>query len=133
MPGINGCWKLQTMQGIDAQGNMMLPWGENIDGLLIYDPSGWMSLQIVKLYPQPDDTETFHSYFGRFEVDYNQKIITHTIQSGSKKEWINSIQTRCFNIKENNLELKSPPIELANNLLFEIITTWSKINDQKNK
>src|SRR6266702_826936 len=55
-----GAWQLISVETIGARGEITYPfYGRKPQGLLIYDPSGWMSIQIVS-DPKPivpkDDT-----------------------------------------------------------------------------
>src|SRR5260221_10232537 len=52
--GLVGTWRLVSIETLRSNGEVTYPfYGKHPEGLLIYDPSGWMSVQIVS-DPKPD-------------------------------------------------------------------------------
>ena len=47
-PSVVGTWRLVSYEDRPAQGPMRLPYGTNPKGLLMYDATGHMSIQIMK-------------------------------------------------------------------------------------
>src|SRR5260221_1333512 len=46
--GLVGTWRLVSIETLRSNGEVIYPfYGKHPEGLLIYDPSGWMSVQIV--------------------------------------------------------------------------------------
>lgn len=94
-----GAWRLLTIETIRANGGIIYPfYGEHPQGLLIYDRSGWMSVQIVSdpkpTVPTSDTRETFlaaapaekataidgyYAYFGTWTVDTARSTVIHRI------------------------------------------------------
>jgi hypothetical protein len=98
-----GVWQLLTIQMIGPNGPMTDPfYNEGSTGVLIYDPSGWMSVQIVG-QPRPDmdvsasrpgraDSaeedrlkaevlDSYYAYFGTWTYDETSSTVTHHIKS----------------------------------------------------
>ncbi len=96
-----GTWRLTSITRITPQGSEPDPfYGDHCSGLLIYDPSGWMSVQIAAatrpLTPTPElrapgtaqDAQreaalfdTYYAYFGTWRYEASRGIVTHTIVS----------------------------------------------------
>jgi len=97
-----GAWRLVSIQILGPRGAMMDPfYNADSTGLLIYDASGWMSVQIVgqqrpamqasSSRPTHDTAadaqlkaavlDTYYAYFGTWEYDEASSTVTHHIQS----------------------------------------------------
>jgi hypothetical protein len=95
-----GAWQLVSVETIGPRGEITYPfYGRKPQGLLIYDPSGWMSIQIVSdpkpLVPKNDTRDGFmkspvaeraaaadgyYAYLGTFTIDANASSVTHHIK-----------------------------------------------------
>ena len=95
-----GTWRLVSVETLRPNGEVIYPfYGKHPEGLLIYDPSGWMSVQIISdpkpLVPKADSREAFlastttekaaaadgyYAYFGRWTVDAANSTVTHHIE-----------------------------------------------------
>src|SRR5579884_2734608 len=95
-----GAWRLLTVETIRANGEVIYPfYGKHPEGILIYDRSGWMSVQIVSdpkpTVPVDSSREGFlaasptekvaaingyYAYFGTWTVDASGSTVTHYIQ-----------------------------------------------------
>lgn len=98
-----GAWKLVSIQYASPQGPAVDDlFGPNPAGLIIYDRSGWLSVQIVTSnrpeMKQPDSrtngvmtTEqaqlsaaafnSYYAYFGKWELDEQTGIVTHRLEA----------------------------------------------------
>jgi hypothetical protein len=95
-----GAWRLISVETKRPSGEIIYPfYGKDPQGLLIYDRTGWMSVQIVS-DPQPTVPNTtsrevfltapsaekvaaidgFYAYYGTWTVDPSGSIVTHHIQ-----------------------------------------------------
>ena len=95
-----GTWRLISIETLRSNGEVIYPfYGKHPEGLLIYDSSGWMSVQIISdpkpLVPKADSREAFlastttekaaaadgyYAYFGTWTVDAANSTVTHHIQ-----------------------------------------------------
>jgi hypothetical protein len=98
--GLMGAWRLISAETTRPNGEVIYPfYGKHPEGLLIYDRSGWMSVQIVSdpkpnlptassresfLASAPSEKVTaingFYAYFGTWAVDASGATVTHHIQ-----------------------------------------------------
>jgi Lipocalin-like domain len=98
-----GVWRLLSIQRVGRNGPTIDPfYGTDSTGILVYDPSGWMSVQIVGKHrpameapasrPTLTDTprdaqlkaavlDTYYAYFGTWRFDEVTSTVTHDIQS----------------------------------------------------
>ncbi|HSE99024.1 MAG TPA: lipocalin-like domain-containing protein [Blastocatellia bacterium] len=90
-----GAWKLISVEDYEAGGGVTYPYGRNPAGLLIYDASGYMSVQIMRRDREPlssdkweetraeeikSTVEGFTAFFGTYEVDEQKKTIIHRVE-----------------------------------------------------
>jgi Lipocalin-like domain len=98
-----GAWRLQSIQLIGPNGPMVDPfYNEGSTGMLIYDRSGWMSVQIAgqsraavdvpASRPLQNNTpqdaqrkaqalDTYYAYYGTWDFDEAASTVTHHIVS----------------------------------------------------
>lgn len=90
-----GAWRLVSVEDRGPDGAMTSPYGEHPVGLLLYDKTGRMSVQIMRSDRRPlssndwDETsaeevksavEGFTAFFGTYEIDEAESIITHRVE-----------------------------------------------------
>jgi hypothetical protein len=98
-----GAWRLQSIEIVGPKGATTDPfYGEGSSGILIYDASGWMSVQIVGPHriavdvpgsrPAQSGTvedarrnaavlDTYYAYFATWEFDQAKSTVTHHVVS----------------------------------------------------
>jgi hypothetical protein len=98
-----GAWRLVSIQILGPNGPMADPfYNSDPSGMLVYDASGWMSVQIAgqprpamdaaASRPTPTDTaevarlkaavlDTYYAYYGTWELDEATSTVTHHIKS----------------------------------------------------
>jgi hypothetical protein len=98
-----GAWRLLSIQRVGPNGPTIDPfYGTDSTGILVYDPSGWMSVQIVGRHrpemeapasrPTQSDTaqdtqlkaavlDTYYAYFGTWHYDEVTSTVVHDVKS----------------------------------------------------
>lgn len=119
-----GAWSLVSAETLRENGPSTPAFGARISGLLIYDRSGEMSLQIVGERPSVGDVETYqaltpedrmvfldtyYAYFGLFEVDEAAHVVTHRVRGSLRPNELGINYRRQFGIDGDRLTLASPP------------------------
>ena len=119
-----GTWKLVSSEFRRSDGEVTYPMGRNASGMLMYDASGHMSVQIIR-----PDRPTFASgdqlkgtleeiksafegcvaYFGTYEVNEEKGSVTHHVEGSSFPNWVGTDQRRFFEFYGNRLTLSTPP------------------------
>jgi len=94
-PKLWGAWRLVSVQGTDPILNLKY---KNPTGIIMYDPSGWMSVQIAiqgerkpfskgpglgALEEKANAFDSFGSYYGTYTVDVKAQTIKHLIKDSS--------------------------------------------------
>ena len=113
-----GTWKLLLYEDRPAGGKPEYPYGEKAVGLLIYDSTGHMSVQISQP-PVPKDRSGKHkagtdeeraaaytAYFGTYTVDWAKQIITHRVEGNLYPAYVGTSHERPFELTGDRLLLK---------------------------
>jgi hypothetical protein len=139
----HGAWRLEANVFRDEHGAETYPFGEDCRGLIMYDPSGMMSVQMIRadrpLFPSEDihglDEETLraafeglNTYFGRFEVDAQRQVVIHHVEGASLPNRAGSSQERRYEFQGDLLLLRSPQRLLGGRLLTGELR-WRKVVD----
>lgn len=118
--GLVGTWRFESYEDRDAAGAIVRPYGAAPAGLLIYDATGHMAVQIMKT-PPPDvasnDWERFTvpekvalydgyvAYFGRFEVDTARRVVIHLPEADLSRLYIGRREERHYELAGDQLVL----------------------------
>lgn len=110
-----GSWGLVSYERVLASGEVLRPFGDSPSGLILYQASGFMSVQVSVGSPakfasddpfQPSAEEaaeawrTYFGYWGSFEVDTDRGVVVHRIEGSSFSNWIGTEQVRHFRFDE---------------------------------
>lgn len=136
-----GAWRLVANTFRDEAGHLSHPFGEDCRGLLVYDRSGMMSVQMIRPdrppFPSEDimglDDHTLraafeglNSYFGRFEVDEARQVVIHHVEAASLPNRFGSQQLRHYAFDNGELLLRAPPRLLGGRQLTAELR-WRKV------
>lgn len=120
-----GTWILVSLENIREDGSRFSPVGSNPKGILIYDATGHMSVQImgserVKFAAgsflegtEEENKAAVHgviSYFGRYSVDEASHTVTHHIERSVFPNWDGTEPKRMFKLIGDELTLTTPPV-----------------------
>ena len=130
-----GAWRLVSFEEETSDGEIVYPYGENPIGLLIYDSSGRMSVQIMRSDREPFSsnewqsvpaeeikkaTEGFTAFFGSFEVDADNKTVIHRVEGHVLPGSVGKVLLREFEFAGDLLILKPSP---NRRVIWERVTT----------
>lgn len=117
---IVGTWRLIIYEDHPDHRPIEYPFGKNPVGLLIYDKTGHLAIQIMKT-PHPkvasgDDEkitseekiallDSYVAYFGTYSVDWKRHIVTHKVEADLYDVFVGTTQERPFELKGNRLTL----------------------------
>jgi hypothetical protein len=133
-----GAWTLVSAETLPVEGDPTPAFGDQASGVLIYDPSGEMSLQIagdrpavgsVEIYQslRPIDRmvflDNYYAYFGTYEVDEAAHWVIHRVRASLRPNESGVSYHRKFAIEGDRLTLASPPethagVTVASRLIF---------------
>jgi hypothetical protein len=107
-----GTWVLVAVDNIYPDSSRVHPYGDNPQGMLMFDANGNYAIQILKaIRPKivsgdknkctPEEyaalVQGSNSHFGKYLVDEVNKSITFTITHASFPNWEGTVQKRLFN------------------------------------
>jgi hypothetical protein len=115
-----GGWKLVSIDKVLVTGEVFSAdeWlGKNPSGLIIYDASGYMSVQIMR-DPQENNVFRYYAYFGPYEVNEKEGFVLHHIKGSLWPEEVGVTYKRNFKMVGNRIMLTTPSLR---RLTFERI------------
>jgi Lipocalin-like domain len=144
--GLVGAWRLVSIETIRPNGEAIYPfYGRHPEGLLIYDRSGWMSVQIVSdpkpTVPLDSSREGFlaappaekvaavngyYAYFGTWTVDPSASTVTHRIQQSLYPAERGEEGVRHLILQGNRLTLTAKAHEMGED--HERRLVWERIS-----
>lgn len=135
-----GPWRVVSLDMKSLEGEVLHPYGEAPQGMLIYDASGYMSVVLMRpgrprfLGGDPlsssaeeikEAFEGFDAYSGRYELDLEKGIVTHHLEASRFPNWEGTNQVRTFELSGDRLILSTPPI-LAWGTEWVINVVWQR-------
>ncbi len=141
-PSVAGTWKLISYETVTPGGVRTFPLGEDAIGLLIYQPSGRMSVQFMRrdrptfksgdawrgtLEEERAAFEGFFSYAGRYTVDAGRGVVTHHIEISSAPNYVGTDVERTFSLSGNRVTLRTPQRQLAGQTSSSILV-WERVD-----
>lgn len=122
---IEGQWNLLAWRRVTGDGAESFPFGRDATGMLVYTASGGMIVQMSAAgRPKLDTSDPvggevadraaaysgYLAYFGRYEVKGEE--VHHIIDGSSFPNWSGALQVRPFEVKGEQLVLRTPPTEI---------------------
>lgn len=119
LKGILGAWRLLSIEDRRSNGEIVYWMGPKPRGLIIYDASGYMSVQFMRdprpvftrAYSQATPEEVrnayqgYFAYFGTYKVDTENRRITHHLHGSLRPDEVGIDYDRYFNIEGDRLIL----------------------------
>jgi hypothetical protein len=118
-----GTWRLVEFADLDKDGKWQYEYGEHPRGYLVYDATGHMHVQIMKVPPlapfpeantegQPPSPEhalaaysAYAAYFGTYTVDEKKHVVTHHVEGSLRPDYTGTDQPRPFKLEGDRLEI----------------------------
>jgi Lipocalin-like domain len=138
---IVGAWRLITFEFRKVDGNVIYPFGKRARGSIIYTESGRYSAQLMRI-DRPrfvsgdqmkgtvEEIEANYkgciSYFGTYELDFQNSLIIHHVEGSIFPNMEGRDQERFFELSENRLQLRTPPIKLDGEKAVGVLL-WERI------
>ena len=124
MKRFSGAWRLVRFEEDKPDGEVVYPYGKDALGLLIYDSSGRMSVQIMKRDRAPfastdwqrvpaeevkKTIQDFTAFFGTYEVEEANQVVVHYVEGHVLPESVGKQLRREFAFSGDVLILKPSP------------------------
>jgi hypothetical protein len=119
-----GTWRVEEYAYVDQQGKWRYWFGEHPRGYFVYDATGHVHIQLMKVpplapfsesnwdagtLPSPEHALTayaaYDAYFGTYTVDHKKHVVTHHVEGSLQPDYTNTEQPRPFRIDGDRLQL----------------------------
>lgn len=134
-----GTWAFVASEWKRADGRHANPFGAGSTGILTYDATGNMSVQIMRADRQrgPDLPPTidaafaaavpgFLAYFGTYEIDESRRVVTHSVIASSFPAWVGTQHQRRFEIDREQLTLRDD-LMTSDGVAVAAATIWRRV------
>jgi hypothetical protein len=138
-----GAWRLRsyTDEPVDGSGKSH-PMGENVQGLIMYTPDGFMSAQLMTAgrpgfasgdWFDGSDEEYraeaggYIAYSGPYAVNEVDQTLTHTMDVSLFPNWIGQTQPRIVELTEDTLKLSTAEPFMSKGQLVNSYLTWTRV------
>ena len=137
---ISGTWRLVSYQEKLLNGAVVNPFGETPQGIVIFEPGGYVSLQIMKIprvsFPAGYERataeqvkavhEAYLAYYGSWTVDETHDVILENIRASNQPYLNNQMTTQQFDLDGKRLNLRT---EFSDNgETHSVLFVWEKIH-----
>jgi hypothetical protein len=100
-PGLVGTWRLVRFEDTSSDGKVSYPFGEHPFGYFVYDPTGHLSVQIMRNPPIPPFASSpaseaevraangaYLAYFGTYRVDKAKQVLHHIVEGALNPSYV---------------------------------------------
>lgn len=137
---LTGTWRLVSYQEKMGDGSVQNPYGENPQGIAIFEPGGYFSVQMMKVprvgYPAGYDRataeqvkavqEAYLAYYGTWAVDEGHSALIENIRGSNQPHLNNQITTQRFDFQGKRLGLRTVFDTTGGQQSIEFL--WEKIH-----
>src|SRR4051812_32988670 len=119
-----GTWRIVEFADLDNDGKWIYWFGEHPRGYFVYDATGHVHIQIMKVPPvapfpesnwdkgKPPSPEhalaaytAYGAYFGTYTVDATKRVVTHHVEGSLQPDYTDTDQPRPFKLVGDRLEI----------------------------
>ena len=119
-----GTWRVVEFADLDKDGKWVYWFGEHPRGYFVYDGTGHVHIQIMKVPPLPRFPEAnwdvgtppspehavaaysaYEAYFGTYTVDDAKHVVTHHVEGSVHPDYTDTDQPRPFKLQGDRLEI----------------------------
>jgi Lipocalin-like domain len=119
-----GTWRLVEFADLGKDGKWQFQFGEHPRGYFVYDATGHVHIQIMKVPPlkpfpeaslagfKPPSPEhalaaytAYVAYFSTYTVDAEKHVVTHHVEGSLAPDFIDTDQPRPFKLEGDRLEI----------------------------
>jgi hypothetical protein len=134
-----GVWSLVAVENINPDSSKTYPYGENPQGLLIFEPNGDYAIQILKAARPKiaandknkgtaDENAALvqgnNSHFGTYSIDESKHIITFNVEHAFYPNWEGNVQPRSYTLENNILRYVVTHTTNGGNIIAVVV--WKK-------
>ena len=104
-PSIVGTWKVVVFETHNADGTVIIDFGDKPLGYFIYDGTGHVAIQMME-NPAKKDPPAAFAYFGTYTVDAARGIVIHHVEGAvdqRSRQYIGRDERRPFRLEGDHL------------------------------
>ena len=123
---IVGTWRLIRYEDTAKDGSISRPYGEHPKGYFVYDPTGHLSIHIMRDPPTPPLAsgewkrategekarayDGYVGYFGTYRIDREKQVLHHIVEGALNPMYTGTVQDRPYQLEGDVLviELTDP-------------------------
>ena len=139
---LTGEWRLVSSEFHTSDGEVSHPLGEDAQGLAIFTESGYLSAHLMRRGRPPFASgdqasgtmeemraalQGYVAYYGPCEVDTENRTLTTHVEGSMLPNWVGGEQVRFYELSENRLVLKTPPISFGDVEITGVLS-WEKLS-----
>ncbi len=139
--GFAGVWRLISSEFRMSDGKVIYPLGEDALGQVIFSESGYMSAQLMRQarpgFASGDQAsgtaeeikaafQGYVAYYGPCRIDVSEKTLITDVEGSLYPNWVGSKQVRFYELSDQRLILKTPPIPFGEGELTGVLT-WERV------
>ena len=137
-----GTWRLLESFSDRPSGRVPFPLGREVSGRINYDLAGNMAAQLMGAGRVPfssrnpqevanaeyrDAFQSYTAYFGTYTIDVAAGSVTHHVQGATVPNWPGNDQLRYFELKDDLLILRTPPMRGNDGEKSVHTLVWQKV------
>ncbi len=137
-----GAWKLLVLE-FRSDGQVVYPAGRDATGMCLYDATGHVSLQIMRLdrprFTGPDilagtadelvaAAKGYIAYGGTYVEDSRHGVVVHHVTHSLFPNWVGTDQVRFFKRQGDRLFTAAPTVAVAGHLM-DAMLLWELLTD----
>ena len=137
---VPGTWRLVSYEEKLTTGDIVNPYGDTPQGMAIFEPGGYVSVQIMKIprvsFPAGYDRatveqvkavhEAYLAYYGTWAIDENQSVLIENIKASNQPYLNNQMTTQRYDFEGKRLSLRTVLVERGNE--HSVLFVWEKIH-----
>lgn len=123
-PALIGTWRLVEFAALDEDGKWQYWYGEHPRGYIVYDATGHVHVQVMKVPPLAPFPESnfdtgkmpspehalaaytnYVAYFGTYTVDTKKHVVIQHVEGSMAPDYTDTDQPRPFKLEGNRLEI----------------------------
>ena len=135
-----GVWQLVSSEFRTSGGKVIYPLGEDALGQAIFTESGYMSGQLMRqnrpkfaagdqVSGTPEEVHAafmgYVAYYGPCKLEVENRTLTTRVEGSLYPNWVGGEQVRFYELSEQQLVLKTPPIAFGDEEIIGVLT-WER-------
>ncbi len=137
---VSGTWRLVSYQEKLSNGDVVNPYGDTPQGVAIFEPGGYVSVQIMKIprvsFSSGYDRATveqvkavhqaYLAYYGTWAIDENQSALIENIKASNQPYLNNQMTTQRYDFEGKRLNLRTVLTDRGDE--HSVLFVWEKIH-----